>query len=180
MIDSTTLSNWEKWGDISLYLSKDDLEQKRYLSWVDETKKCRLIYLTKEALKFAGQFYVGTTGCDKVALYLYSLIGQWLLEASAVSGTGVVLGLPVIPVATGVPVGQFELVVSSGGTIQPGNTTYTNTILIGKTLIIAVDGSIVAQGLSGQFSYTFNTLTGTITFSDPLQNNQVVLITYIS
>jgi hypothetical protein len=180
MIDSTTLSNWIKWADISLYLSKNDLERERYYEWVDETEKCRLIYLVKETLKFAEQFFVGTTLCDKVALYLYALIGQWLLAASSVSGTGIVLGLPVIPLANGVPVGQYELVVISGGTIQPNDTTYTNTILIGKTLILAVDGLIISQGLSGQFSYTFNSITGTITFSDPLQNGQIILITYIS
>ena len=180
MIDSTTLSNWIKWADISLYLSKDDLEQERYYRWVDETKKCRLIYLVKESLKFAEQFFVGTNGCDRVALYLYSLIGQWLLEASAVSGTGIVLGLPIIPLSTGIPVGQFEIIVSSGGTIQPNDTVYTNTILIGKVLLLAVDGSIIASGLTGQFSYTFSSITGTITFSDPLQNGQVILITYIS
>jgi hypothetical protein len=179
MIDSNTIQSWLKWADISLYLSKDDLEQEKYITWIDETKKCRLIYLTKEALRFAEQFYVGTTGCDRVATYLYSLIGQWLLEASSVSGDGIVLGLPVLPTVATTIAGQIELIVVSGGTLQPNDTVYTNYILKGCILIVAVDGVILSQNLTGQTTYTFNSSTGTITFSDPLQNNQVILITYI-
>lgn len=175
MLDNATITNYIKWGDISLYLSKDDLETERYYSWINETKKCRLIYLVKESLKFAQPYY----NCDKVAIYLYSLIGQWLLEASSVSGSGIVLGLPVLPVVASNIAGQIELIVVDGGTIQPNDTTYTNVILKGCILIVAVDGSVISPNLSGQQSYTFNTATGTITFSDPLQNNQVILITYI-
>ena len=57
MLDNATITNYIKWGDISLYLSKDDLETERYYSWINETKKCRLIYLVKESLKFAQPYY---------------------------------------------------------------------------------------------------------------------------
>lgn len=62
-----------------------------------------------------------------------------------------------------------------GGVIANGATSYTSASLIGLSVAVIV-GVLLPVGLSGTLSYTFNSLTGTITWNEPLVTGQVVKI----
>ena len=111
MISNQLISDYIQWGDISVYLSDNQYQKERYYKWVDETKKTRVIYMVNEVLKWGQPYLVGEEGYDEVAIYLYSLIGQWLLQAAyiAQTGTGLVIGTPVIPTAAPGAAGQIKI-----------------------------------------------------------------------
>lgn len=182
MISNALVTDYIEWADVSVFLSMDDFQKKRYYQWVDETRKTRVIYMVNEVLKWGQPFLVGSQGYDEVAIYQYSLIGQWLLEAAniAATGTGLVIGTPVIPTSAPGAAGQITVVVGSVGSPIPANTNqYTNTILSGRTLVVIVDNLVVQANLLVGFTYTFNSVTGTIIFSEDLSENQVLTIIYI-
>lgn len=183
MISNQLVTYYIKLGDISVFLSMDDYQKKRYYNWVDETRKVRVINMVNEILKWGQPYLVGTPGYDAVSTYLYSLIGQWLLEASYIEGgggTGLVIGTPVIPTVAPGAAGQITVIVGSPGSPIPPNTNqYTNTILSNRTIIVIVDNLVVQPNLPSGFTYSFNTVTGTITFSSNLSSSQVLTVIYI-
>lgn len=70
-------------------------------------------------------------------------------------------------------VGQVDAPASQG-------TTYTNSNLIGRYVVVILDGIILSTGLSDRMSYTYNINTGAIVWSTPLTTDQVIQIfTYI-
>ena len=125
---------------------------------------------------------VGEEGYDEVAIYLYSLIGQWLLQAAyiAQTGTGLVIGTPVIPTAAPGAAGQITVEVGGAGSPIPANSNqYTNTILANRVLIVILDNAVIQPEPLPNFDYSFNTVTGTITFSNNLSAGQILTIIYI-
>ncbi len=65
-----------------------------------------------------------------------------------------------------------EFTVGDPGKPANGATTYTNAALIGKRIIVEIDGAILPTGLPTVFSFTFNALTGQITWSSGLSTSQ--------
>ena len=140
-----------------------------------------MLFRSNEVLKWGQPYLVGEEGYDEVAIYLYSLIGQWLLQAAyiAQTGTGLVIGTPVIPTAAAGAAGSISITVGAFGSPIPANTNqYTNVILAGRTLVVIVD-NLVVQTSGAVFTYSFNSVTGTITFSNNLSAGQVLTIIYI-
>lgn len=182
MISNQLISDYIEWADVSVFLSMDDYQKQRYYNWVDQTRKTRVIYMVNEVLKWGQPYLVGQQGYDEVAIYQYALIGQWLLEAANIAntGTGLVIGTPIIPTAAPGAAGQISIIVGASGSPIPANTNqYTNTILSGRTIIVIVDNLVVQPNNVGGFTYTFNSITGTITFNSNLSNGQVLTIIYI-
>ena len=182
MISNQLVTDYIKWGDVSIFLASDDYQKQRYYEWKDETQKIRVIYMTNEVLKWGQPYLVGTEGYDEVATYLYALIGQWLLEAAtiAATGTGLVIGTPVIPTSTAGAAGTITVTVGITGSPIPANTNqYTNPIMSNRTIIVVVDNVVIQPNLPSGFTYTFNNATGTIIFSLNLSVNQVLTVIYI-
>lgn len=180
MFDNTTVTNYTKWADVSVYLSMDEYQNERYYTWTNETKKSRVLYMTNEAVKWAQAYLLGTEGFDESVNYLYSLFGKWMLRAINIAntGSGLVVGTPVIPMFSANS-GTVTLQVGTLGSPIPANTNqYTNPILSGRTLIIILD-NVVIQTVGTPITYSFNSGTGTITFSNNLSLNQVLTIIYI-
>lgn len=182
MLSNSTITDYIKWADISVYLSMNDFQKQRYYNWIDQRKKTRLLYMVNETIRWGQPFLVGTENFDKVANYSYALFGKWLLPAAAIAsgGTaGIAIGTPVIPVPTAGASGTITLTVGSMGGPIPANTnTYTNTILANRTIIVILD-NVVIQTTGVPITYSFNTVTGTITFSMNLNLNQILTIIYI-
>lgn len=182
MISNALVTDYIKWGDISVYLSDNQYQKERYYQWKDETRKTRVIYMVNEVLKWGQPYLVGTQGYDEVAIYQYGLIGQWLLQAAAIAqtGTGLVIGTPVIPTSAPGAAGQVSVVVGGVGSPIPANSNqYTNILFIGRTLIVILDNLVVQPSPNPGFNYSFNQVTGTITFSSNLSSGQVLTIIYI-
>ena len=182
MISNDLATNYIKWADISVYLSDNDYQKDRYYTWTDQTKKTRLIYMVNEVMKWGQPYLINTQSYDEIATYLYSLIGQWLLSAAAIAntGTGLVIGSPVIPTATSGAAGQITIKVGDLGSPIPSNSTqYTNVLLINRVLIVILDNLVIQPSPLPSFDYSFNTSTGTITFSSPLSSGQILTIIYI-
>lgn len=182
MLSNALISDYIEWADISVFLSADMYQKERYYKWKDETRKTRVIYMVNEVLKWGQPYLVGDPNYDEVAIYQYALIGQWLLEAAAIAntGTGLVIGTPVIPTSTPGAAGQITLEVGGAGSPIPPNTNqYTNTILANRVLIVILDNVVVQPEPLPSFDYSFNTVTGTITFSYNLSAGQILTIIYI-
>lgn len=182
MVTNQLVTDYIKWADVSIFLASDDYQEQRYYQWKDQTKKVRAIYLVNEVMKWGQPYLVGSEGYDKVSTYLYSLIGQWLLEAANIAntGTGLVIGTPVIPTATAGAAGTITVTVGISGSPIPANTNqYTNTIMSNRTIIVVVDNVVIQPNLPSGFTYTFNNATGTIIFSLNLSINQVLTVIYI-
>lgn len=182
MISNQLVTDYIEWGDISVFLSMDDYQKQRYYNWTDQTRKTRVIYMVNEVLKWGQPYLVGSQGYDEVAIYLYSLIGQWLLEAAniAQTGTGLVIGTPIIPTSAPGAAGQISVVVGGVGSPIPADTNqYTNTIMSNRIIVVVVDNLVVQPNLLSGFTYIFNTVTGTITFSENLSQGQVLTVIYI-
>lgn len=71
----------------------------------------------------------------------------------------------------------IQLIVGvTAGAPPDGGLTYTNAGLIGKEVEVYLDGLKLTVGLVDRQSYTFNPLTGAVTFTSPLGFNQVIEI----
>lgn len=182
MISNSLATSYTKWADVSVYLSMNDFQQNRYYNWIDERKKTRILYLTNSSVKWAQPYLVGSQSFDYITNYMYALFGNWLLKATTIvdSGSaGLVVGTPVIPISTAGASGTITFVVGTAGSPMAANSNqYTNTIFIGKTLIVILD-NVVIQTVGTPVTYVFNTVTGTLTFSNNLSLNQVVTIIYL-
>lgn len=182
MLSNSTITDYIKWADISVYLSMNDYQKQRYYTWIDERKKTRLLYIVNETMKWGQPYLVGTEGYDNVGNYLYSLFGKWLLTAVSVANSGssgLVIGTPVIPTSASGAAGSITITVGSAGSPIPANTNiYTNLVLSGRTIIVVLD-NVVLQTVGTPITYSFNSVTGTITFSANLNLNQVLTIIYI-
>jgi len=182
MLSNSLITTYIKWADVSVYLSMNDYQKERYYNWVDETKKTRILYMVNESVKWGQPYLIGTQGFDYIGNYLYALFGKWLLSASAIvdSGSlGLVIGTPIIPISTAGAAGTIIVTVGSLGSPIPANTNqYTNTIISSRTIIVILD-NVVIQTSGGGITYSFNTATGTVTFSTNLSLNQVLTIIYI-
>lgn len=182
MLTPTVISDYIKFGDVSLYLSDNQYQKERYYKWINESKRTRLIYMSNQVLKWGEPYLVGIAGYEDVALYLYGLIGPWLQEAIYISGTGsgIYIGTPVIPISAPGASGQINIEVGAVGSPIPANTsTYTNNILIGRNIVVVLDSLIVQPSPLPAFDYIFNSLTGTITFNYKLNAGQILTIIYI-
>jgi hypothetical protein len=182
MISNDLATNYIKWADISVYLSDNDYQKDRYYTWTDQTKKTRLIYMVNEVMRWGQPYKINTQSYDEIATYLYSLIGQWLLSAATIAntGTGLVIGTPVIPTEAAGAAGQITIKVGDiGSPIAANATQYTNIILSNRVLIVILDNLVIQPSPLPSFDYSFNTVTGTITFSSPLSLAQILTIIYI-
>jgi hypothetical protein len=73
---------------------------------------------------------------------------------------------------------ETQMIVGSGVNNAPANgaTTYTDTDLIGKRVLVVVDSLILGVGLADRFSYTYVMATGVITWNMPLFTGQLIVI----
>jgi hypothetical protein len=71
-----------------------------------------------------------------------------------------------------------QMIVGSGVNNAPANgaTTYTDTNLIGKNVIVYLDSLLMGNGLSDRVSITYNSTTGTITWNTTLNSPQLISI----
>lgn len=182
MLTPTVISDYIAWADVSLYLSDNQYQKERYYKWINESKRTRLIYLSNQVLKWGEPYLNGVQGYDEVALYTYSLIGPWVQEASYIAdtGSGIYIGTPVLPISAPNAAGQINIEVGAVGSPIPADTdTYTNAILANRTIVVVLDSVIVQPAPLPNFSYTFNSVTGTVTFSYDLSAGQILTIIYI-
>lgn len=182
MLSNSTITDYIKLADVSVFLGMDEFQKKRYYKWVDETAKIRVLYMVNEVLRWGQPYLVGTQGFDLIGNYAYTLFGQWILQATQIAqtGTGLVIGTPVIPTATAGAAGTITLTVGAPASPIPANTNqYTNPIMSNRTIIVVLDNVVIQPNLPSGFTYTFNNATGTIIFSLNLSLNQVLTVIYI-
>lgn len=182
MLSPTVISDYIAWADVSLYLSDNQYQKERYYKWVNELKRTRLIYLSNQVLKWGEPYLIGVEGYEDVALYTYALIGPWVQEAAYIAdtGSGIYVGTPVLPITSPSAAGQINIEVGGAGSPIPANTnTYNNAILSNRTIVVVVDNLIVQPAPLPNFQYTFDNVTGTITFSYDLSGGQILTIIYI-
>lgn len=75
-----------------------------------------------------------------------------------------------------------QMVVGSGVNNAPadGATTYTDALLVSKSVVVFLDSLLMVNNLSDRVSITYNSGTGTITWNTPLVANQAISIyTYV-
>ena len=115
----------------------------------------------------------GGTGPQGPGVAIGGTTGQVLIKASNTNydTTWVDAGLSTS--------GVIDIIVGAVGSPIPANTNvYSNILIGGKTIIVFLDNIAVQLNGSG-LTYTFNSTTGTITFSDLLNLNQVLTIIYL-
>jgi len=181
MYNSTTITSILQYADISMFLGADEYEIEKYYNWIDETDRLEMIDIVKDVIRYYQPYLGGTSQFDRLVNYLYALIGKWIASAEVISNNphGIISGQPIAPVNPSTGIGQVQVIVGGTGSPIPANSySYTSTAFIGKTIIVIVDGIIIQQNLPLQFSYTFNSTTGTILFNSPLNQNQVVTVVY--
>jgi hypothetical protein len=182
MLSNATITDYIKLADVSVFLGMDEFQKKRYYKWVDETEKIRILYMVNESMRWGQPYLVGTQGFDLIANYAYTLFGQWILEATQIAntGSGLVVGTPVIPSAVAGAAGMISVTVGAVGSPIPANTNqYTNVVLAARTLIVILDNLVVQPSPAPGLNYAFNNVTGTITFSANLSAGQTLTIIYI-
>jgi hypothetical protein len=182
MFNNNYISAITQYADISMFLGADEYEIEKYYNWVDETDRLELIYILNDVIKYYQPYLQGTPNFDRVVNLLYSLCGKWIAQAEVISGNknGIIVGLPIQPVSTATGTGQIEIIVgTTGGPIPDQGNSYTNSILINRTIIVVVDGVVLQPNLLYQNSYSFNAALGTIIFNNNLNMNQVVSIIYM-
>lgn len=71
-----------------------------------------------------------------------------------------------------------QMIVGSGVNDAPadGATSYTDTNLIGKNVIVYLDSLLMGNGLIDRVSITYNSMTSTITWNTPLNSPQLISI----
>lgn len=71
-----------------------------------------------------------------------------------------------------------QMIVGSGVNNAPANgaTTYTDSNLIGKSVIVYLDSLLMGFGLNDRVSITYNSTTGTITWNTSLYSPQLISI----
>lgn len=71
-----------------------------------------------------------------------------------------------------------QMIVGSGVNNAPpvGATTYTDSNLINKSVIVYLDSLLMGNGLNDRLSITYNAATGTITWNTPLYSPQLISI----
>ena len=71
-----------------------------------------------------------------------------------------------------------QMIVGSGLNDAPadGATTYTDTNLISKSIVVYLDGLLMGINLSDRLSITFSNVTGTITWNSPIYSPQMISI----
>jgi hypothetical protein len=77
------------------------------------------------------------------------------------------------------PGSPIQFLVGDANTIPNLGTTYTNAAIVGKNLIVMVDGKFIRQSIDANSLYcSYNPTTGVITFSAPLFVGQLIQIFY--
>jgi len=71
-----------------------------------------------------------------------------------------------------------QMIVGSGVNNAPadGATTYTDALLINKSVMVFLDSLLMGNNLSDRVSITYNNTTGTITWNSPLSAPQLISI----
>lgn len=71
-----------------------------------------------------------------------------------------------------------QMIVGSGINNAPANgaTTYTDSNLIGKNVIVYLDSLLMGIGLNDRISISYNSMTGTITWNNLLSSPQLISI----
>lgn len=71
-----------------------------------------------------------------------------------------------------------QMIVGSGVNDAPadGATTYTDALLISKSVMVFLDSLLMGNNLSDRITITYNSSTGTITWNTPLVANQLISI----
>lgn len=71
-----------------------------------------------------------------------------------------------------------QMIVGSGVNDAPavGATTYTDALLVGKSVMVFLDSVLMGNNLSDRISTTYNSGTGTITWNTELQDSQLISI----
>ena len=182
MFSPSAITAITQYADIALYLGADEYEIEKYYNWVDETDRLELIYILNDVVKYYQPYLQGTPNFDRIVNLLYGSVGHWVAQAEIISGNknGVIVGLPIQPTNPATGVGQIEIIVgATGSPIPDQGNSYTNSILISRTIIVVVDGLVLQPNLQYQNSYSFTSSTGTIVFNNPLNVNQVVSIVYM-
>lgn len=123
-----------------------------------------------------------TVSYDNSATTLTSLQFDFKSKRRAViyQGTLIVPPAPASPVgSSGFAQKPIEFLVGDAGTIADQGDSYTNTNLIGKNIMVFVDGKIIpVTSFFNVQSAQFNILTGTISFLNKLNQGQLIQIFY--
>jgi len=170
--DANTLLNL---ADISLYLSKNELEQEKYYSWVDETQRCRLIYLVKKAMRWAEPYYVSTSQFNQTGNYLNSLIGKWKAQAQNVLTVGSAGSIVNVVTGASASIVAFNLQFTvGGGTLSAGDITYilNYPYIMKDSVSVELPQSNLPISDTSQFSYSivYTDSNATITFLNGTPN----------
>lgn len=188
MIPSATIDLWIQLANVSAGLSGNDNNNKRMFSGgagLPDLQTPFLLDFFSDIVTYAKTAFAGTTTLDTLSLYMYSLCGQWIPQASIIitNQTGQVINNG--SVATPVLIGS-ELLgtagVGNGPTI--GSNTFTPLlnglpILAGASnigFIIVSNNTEMAVGSPPQF--TFDSITGTITRVNTWQPGDTYIIPY--
>jgi len=176
MYTNEQITSFLTYADISTYLSLNEYEVEKYYNWVDETKRTRLLYITKKNLKYYQGYYNQNNNYQNAIIFMYSSMGKWISQSITISGNpnGTIVGGSIaLP-------GTFY-----GGTIAKTYTAFGSEIsisfpdMIGKSCLQATRGglaiaTIITTGTPTGNSAKWNTSTGVLTFATQLAANESI------
>jgi len=169
-------------ADTALYKLREKSLQERLMTG-DSTlfKQPDIIYDLMAAVKWAetnASIPDNDTGYQGLISYLRHKVDGYAFDADvAVYLEAVDTNIPPPTVIIGAWRLFIQMIVGvTVGAPVDGATVYTNAALIGKEVEVYLDGTKLAEGLFDRQSFSFNTLSGAITFTSPLGFNQVIEI----
>lgn len=143
-------------------------------------KEMQIIYDIKKAVEwgkeklFSDESFHGLVAYFQFKIEGYGYNGKIPYYAAAISTANE----SVAPAVSGY---QFFIqMVGGDSNIEVDATVYTNSNLIGRYVVVSMDGVILPVGLANTISYTYDIETGTITFNTGVPEDMVIQIfTYI-
>jgi len=192
MIPSTTITLSGELAKISGGLSGADNKVKAMLSDGPGEADIRTVFLLNfysDMIDFAAAVLPGSAALSQIALYAYSLCGEYIPRAvEIVSGqTGVIVVNPGTNVSSFVNYQSDFVVGDVGAPIAAGDTSFTinigkNRVWSNQSVTVSRDQAILPQDKPGYVSYSaiYDTVSGlvTITFTEAVQNSQLYIIAF--
>jgi hypothetical protein len=182
LYDLTSINTIITTADTTMYKLAERSARDRYMHRDGSLEKeIGIIYDLRDVVEHGKTRFINTEDFQAVVGYLLHKINGFGYEGvnpyfSAVINTS----SPSDNSFSGYQLYKQIVVGVPGSDISTNATSYTSSDLVGRYVVVVLDGVILPAGLFTTESYTYTISTGTIAFNTPLMQDRVVQIfTYL-
>lgn len=183
MLSQNTIALYLQYAQISQYLaSNDQANQLAFKGGVVNNNLAQQIYMARNAVQWAYDYYPGTQQETATALYMYSLCGKYISQAQQIIGNagGIIINPATGGRSTLVAIDIQFVIGVTGSPMTAGDTVLTlnyNYIQDGS-IDVFLGGVLLPQSQTDQISYTivYSTSNVVITFNQGVMDTQLYRI----